>query len=74
MSRLEQEVLIRDAREDEREQIAKVMLEAYRQYAFDMPRGRNIARTSEALSTATALMPALSPSLTETSWAACSCS
>lgn len=40
MSRLEQEVLIRDAREDEREQIAKVMLEAYRQYAFDMPRER----------------------------------
>lgn len=40
MSRLEHEVFIRDAREDEREHIAKVMLEAYRQYAFDMPRER----------------------------------
>lgn len=40
MSRIEQEVFIRDAREDEREQIAKVMLEAYQQYAFEMPRER----------------------------------
>ncbi|MFD1174921.1 GNAT family N-acetyltransferase [Paenibacillus puldeungensis] len=35
-----QEVIIREARSEEREAIAKLILEAYQQYAFEMPRPR----------------------------------
>lgn len=35
-----QEVTIRDARDEEREAIANLMLEAYQQYAYDLPKAR----------------------------------
>ncbi|GIO31956.1 MULTISPECIES: GNAT family N-acetyltransferase [Paenibacillus] len=34
------EIIIRDAKESERKKIAQVMLEAYQQYAFDLPQPR----------------------------------